>query len=305
MGTSTKTNLLRAIFLGAACAIGGLNSASAISSLDAINMSNPEMVQWRKLGKCGFMGTLITHRIPLAWTETSPGGPAFITGVPQGQESKSGFLRLSGLDTGSESSVFLFTQSLWMDSQIANSYNQRVCPISSATVPSGGGFGGAASCEAPQQSMDSSDDGSIIVGYDSRRDPGWKSGCRDDAIVKQNMANNLRCFTSNMSPNLMANSSDTQNSCIGNWGSLYPRQGREIGLTGAVASAKTAYRAMSTARDHLGSIPFPVDQAGLMQQSMPTRSPGFSPGQRPISGSQDAANKHYAWIYWRQVICCI
>lgn len=303
MDTCEQTSVLKAIALGVVMMAGGLSLASAIEPSDAINLANKDMVHWMELGSCGYAGTLITHQIPLAWVETSTGGAPFLSGVSEGPERKSGLLRLSGLDSTAESRVFLFTESLWQNSEIAQEHDQQVCSIASASAPSLSSSSGNSGCRA--ESQNSSTGFSITEAYDSRKDAGWTSGCRDDDIVKKNMASNLRCNTSNMSSSLITNTSDSQNSCIGNWGSLHPRQSREIGLTGAAASAKTAFRAMSTARDHFGSVPFPVDSFGMMQQSMPSKSPGFFPGSLPLYGTKNPENKHFAWIYWRTVVCCI
>lgn len=97
---------------------------------------------------------------------------------------------------------------------------------------------------------------------------------------------------------------------LGSWGSLYPRQMRDLGTAQPVYSAKTAYRAMSIARDQLGTFPFPLDPSGLMQQAYPAVSECFAVGE-PLSapassrGAQVSPDARYGWFYWRPVTCCI
>jgi hypothetical protein len=101
-------------------------------------------------------------------------------------------------------------------------------------------------------------------------------------------------------------------SCLGAWGALFPRQMRDVGNVATVASAKTAYRALSVAKTQIGTVRFPVNMDGKMQQAYPTVSACFKPGDsplpqapfslKPVIPSTDGA---YGWIYWRPVTCCV
>jgi hypothetical protein len=96
------------------------------------------------------------------------------------------------------------------------------------------------------------------------------------------------------------------------WGALYPRQMRDLGTPPVLYSAKTAYRALSIARDQLATFPCPVDLAARMQQAYPAISACFDVGdqplpqgansQRPVRTSEDG---RYGWFYWRPVSCCV
>ncbi len=131
----------------------------------------------------------------------------------------------------------------------------------------------------------------------------WRTGCRDKANATLAAAFALACA---------ANVDASGDACIGRWGPLRPRQMRDVGPVGPLYSAKTAVRAMSIARDQLGTFPFPVDGAGRLQQLYPSVSacfgvgdlplpqPGFSTA--PVRASHDG---RYVWLYWRKVGCCV
>jgi len=99
---------------------------------------------------------------------------------------------------------------------------------------------------------------------------------------------------------------------LGRWGSLYPRQMRDLGTAPVVYSAKTAYRALSIAREQLGTLPFPVDLAGRMQQAYPAVSTCFDVGEQPLPQAPaserpvaTSGDGRYGWFYWRPVSCCV
>lgn len=294
--------------------------AQAIDPLSAINRADPATVEWRIVGQCMFTPR-VEHWIPLAWIETSPSGlQSFIDGVSVA-DGKTSVLRSAGLESSSSSRVLNFSNSLWKSSNIANAHQQQVCNVWDAAVQS---------IPEPSLSNSNCESGSSIaaglkqfdalfrsattplmsLAYDSGHDSGWASGCRDKNQVEQATNANMRCDTDMLAPELQpggnAASSAASKNCIGRWGSLIPRQSREIGLTGPLASAKTAFRAMSTARSHLDRFPYPVDQNGKMQLAAPNTSPSFRPGDRPLPASiQPNGARTYAWIYWRKVTCCV
>jgi hypothetical protein len=87
---------------------------------------------------------------------------------------------------------------------------------------------------------------------------------------------------------------------------------RDIGTTPVVYSAKTAFRAMSIARDQLGVLPFPVDADGRMQQGYPAVSACFAVGESPLpqapwspSPALAGADGRQGWFYWRETSCCV
>ena len=93
---------------------------------------------------------------------------------------------------------------------------------------------------------------------------------------------------------------------------LRPRQMRDLGTPPVLYSAKTAYRALSIARDQLATFPFPVDLAARMQQAYPAVSSCFDIGEQPLPQApfsdrpvQTSADGRYGWFYWRPVTCCI
>jgi hypothetical protein len=119
----------------------------------------------------------------------------------------------------------------------------------------------------------------------------WRTGCRDLLAIDSWLPGESR---------------------LRDWGNLYPRQMRDLGTPPVVYSAKTAYRALSIARDQLATLPFAVDVAGRMQQAYPAVSTCFDVGEqplpqpptsdRPVRTSDDG---RYGWFYWRPVSCCV
>ena len=278
------------LFLFLACTL----SAHAIDSMSALNLSNPAIVQWKIIGSC-YVGQIIQHWIPVAWVETSPTGASFVDGYGKSTD-KASMLRTSGHESSMSARVLNVTDSLWKQSQIANSY-EKVCDISAANAGSASESTGG--CSSAMNFGQFSAGGDFEEAYDSTTDPGWLTGCRDKQKVEAAVAANVHCSPDNL------NSGLTSSNCLGRWGSIIPRQAREIGLIGAAASAKTAFRSMSTARHHFSRISYAVDAFGQMQQALPSMSPGFFPGTLPLPGNVTLpADRRIAWIYWRLVMCC-
>jgi hypothetical protein len=292
----------------------------AMDPLTAVNRSDPATVQWRIVGQC-LLSPRVEHWIPLSWIETSPSGQhSFIDGSPT-TDGRTSVLRASGLESSSSARVLNFSNGLWRASNIANSLDQQVCNVWDAAVPAvleqSVAVDDCESTIAIATGMKQFDvmfraatNSLMSLAYDGSRDSGWASGCRDKSQVDQIIAANMRCDTEMLSTELQPGGAGATTAaaanCIGRWGSLIPRQSREIGLMGPTASAKTAFRAMSTARSHLNRFPYPVDRNGKMQLAAPTASQSFRPGDRPLPSTiQPNAARTYAWIYWRKVTCCV
>lgn len=293
--------------------------AFAIDPISAINKANPAIMQWRIVGSCNMYSSIVEHWIPLAWIETSPSGSSLIDGVST-QDGKSSLLREAGLESSVSTRILDFNDSLWMNSALAMSHGQQVCSVEDAYAGGGSelpstsaGCSDSGSIKAAMRSIDgilqSSLNGLMTVAYDSTKDSGWLSGCRDKDKVDAAVAAQVRCTTDMLGADMQPGGANAQvlasKNCLGKWGSLYPRQARDIGFTGPVSSAKAAYRAMSTARAHLGRIYYPIDKQGQMQQAFPSISSGFRAGDMPLPGATQSTNRTYGWIYWRKVSCCI
>ena len=99
---------------------------------------------------------------------------------------------------------------------------------------------------------------------------------------------------------------------LGRWGPLHPRQMRDLGTPPVLYSCKTAFRALSIARDQLATFPFPVDASGRMQQAYPAVSTCFGVGEQPLPLApasarpvRISADGRYGWFYWRPTTCCV
>jgi hypothetical protein len=294
----------------AAC-ITGQNTAQAESPMEMINKADSGIFDWQLSFRCGRRLRHITvkHWIPVAYVETSPSTQSYLDGQSKAA-TPAGMSRQSGLESAAHVRVFTIQDPLWQTSKLALSKGGLVCSVHDAW----GGAGQGTWLPAQQCDVDlgafaalaatslAATAGMLAESYNSSMDPGWVSGCRDAAKVQQAMASQLRCTNAMMADSLQHNSPDTH-MCFGNWGNLYPRQAREIGMTGATAAAKTAYRAMSTAKEHLGVLPFPVDAGGKMQQVNPQRGGQILPGQT-VPHANNSPNAQYGFLYWRHVTCC-
>jgi hypothetical protein len=136
----------------------------------------------------------------------------------------------------------------------------------------------------------------------------WRTGCRDRANPAMNIVSRL-LDCANAFVDVVAGN-DT--GCLGRWGPLVPRQMRDIGPSPLLYSAKTAVRAMSIAREQIGTFPYPVDTRGKLQQAYPQTSACFRVGdlplpQAPVSPRPAVASPdgRYGWIYWRPTTCCV
>lgn len=141
------------------------------------------------------------------------------------------------------------------------------------------------------------------LAYSSEADAlNWRTGCRD--LASGALVSPASCAGAAIE-DALAGSAE----CLGRWGPMRPRQMRNIGLTPAPYSAKTAMRAMSIARTQLGSFPYPVDLLGRLQQAYPAASACFAPGTLPLPQSPLAAavsrDGRYGWLYWRRTTCCV
>jgi hypothetical protein len=138
----------------------------------------------------------------------------------------------------------------------------------------------------------------------------WRTGCRDLANpASYTPASPLACA---LALTGAAASAGDGSGCLGRWGPMAPRQMRDIGPPPILYSAKTAARAMSVARDQIGSFSYPVDTQGKLQQLYPAISACFRVGQLPLPQLPAAARPailsadgRYGWIYWRPTTCCI
>jgi hypothetical protein len=130
----------------------------------------------------------------------------------------------------------------------------------------------------------------------------WRTGCRDLGDLVALAPGPLPACVRGGGPP----------ACLGKWGLLRPRQMRDIGPTPLLYSAKTAVRAMSIARDQIGSFGFPVDTDGKLQQAYPVVSACFGVGQLPLPQAPasprpvlTSADGRYGWVYWRPATCCV
>ena len=321
MDSSKQTSLLKQLAL-CILVVGGVTSAQAMDPLSAINKANSSILQWRVVGVCSIYPPRIRveHWIPLAWVETSPSGDSSLISGLSSRDGKSSLIRQSGLESSSSVRVLDFTTPLWKLSNLALTHLDQVCRVEDAHAPAiAEPFGMITGCDGQniiENAMSQLDGvlqvsllGLMTVAYDSTKDSGWLSGCRDKSKVDHAVAENLRCTTDMLDASLQpggANPLLESKNCVGKWGSLYPRQARDIGPTGPIASVKAAYRALSTARDQLGRIQYPIDTNGKFQQSFPSVSSSFQPGDKPLPANASmSTERQYGWIYWRKVRCCV
>jgi hypothetical protein len=142
--------------------------------------------------------------------------------------------------------------------------------------------------------------------------PNWRTGCGDAALAALMTAHSLTCEGANGALSFIGagqafGSLVGPDACLDKWGPLYPRQMRERGNNPVAGSARTAYRALSLARQSFGTLPFPVGLDGRMQQVYPQPSRCFAPGETLPTGFAGTVSPDgvYGWVYWRPVTCCV
>jgi hypothetical protein len=205
----------------------------------------------------------------------------------------------SGLDNTAEVHVWRLSDSAWALSGQPPCLQCRPSDARAPAPPPSAAADGACGPVSATVAAIAANIGSTVaplvpaLAYASEADEfNWRTGCRD-----------LMAIDSWTNPEPFA---------LGRWGALYPRQMRDLGTPPVVHSAKTAFRALSIARDQLGTLPYPVDRLGRMQQAYPAVSTCFDVGEQPLPqapGSprpvQTSGDGRYGWFYWRPTTCCI
>lgn len=329
------------------------NVCFAIASIDPISLNmkinpDPSCTEYKVVGACMKgplnVGALVNMYVPVAFIETVGAPGDSLLAVPNFSsliKAASGLNAFSvgqsnhsGMDNSFEAKVWAFPDSVMTWSPIMPKC--LVCMPSEAvdlTVksPSPPSLG----CELASgvASKITSLTSSISIPYmptlvyASELDAlNWRTGCRDLTITNILQSNAFTC-----SANALAGSANNLigklggsnpiskyfegDLCLGAWGALFPRQMRDVGNVATVASAKTAYRALSVAKTQFmasNNIKFAVNTKGKMQQAYPAVSACFKPGDsplptaplstKPVKASSDGA---YGWIYWQTVTCCV
>jgi hypothetical protein len=284
----------------AAAAAGGI--AGPLELVGRIK-AGPTCTRPQVLGLCDCGGVPCGYRVlmhvPVAFVETvrAPGDSLLdaLPGLATPEAAGTGSSRQSGLDNTAEAHAWLLQDRAW--TWIA----QPPCltcrpsdalqpPPPAAPVP---GCGLDMEPAAQGQPLPAWSPVLSALAYASEFDAlNWRTGCRDlqrAALPGADLAGSL-----------------------GGWGSLYPRQMRDLGTSPVVYSAKSAYRALSIAREQLGTFGAPVDLAARMQQAYPAVSACFGVGEQPLpelarspQPVRASADGRYGWFYWRPVTCCV
>jgi hypothetical protein len=265
---------------------------------------------------CGSMpcGLRIQRYVPVAFVETTraPGDSLFdFLPLPTTVAGASASSALSTTDNTAEAHVWS------LPGVPIPGLACLTCGAMSAAVPAMAMDGTAAACGpaaaiAQALSAAAAATGSWLprLAYASELDIlNWRTGCRDLANPAMNAPDRLLACAA-IAGRVAQEADDS--TCLGLWGPMAPRQMRDIGPPPVLYSAKTAVRAMSIARDQIGSFSYPVDTGGKLQQAYPAISACFRVGQLPLPrqpGSPRPAlvspDGRYGWIYWRPTSCCI
>ena len=254
----------------------------------------------RILGLCWCGGTACGYQVsmyvPVAFVETvRAAGDSLLASAPWlplapiGEAPGTVSSRQSGLDNTAEVHAWTLGDAVWT---VASMRACLECRPSDAVSPAAGPAGAAPS----QPGLASWSTMLPALAYASELDGlNWHTGWRDLQAVAAG--------------SLSLSGTAGQ---LGRWGALYPRQMRDLGTTPVVYSAKTAFRALSMARDQFATFSAPVDLAARMQQAFPVVSACFAVGEQPLpqvpaSGQpvRASADGRYGWFYWRPVTCCV
>ena len=301
-----------------AAALGPLDLARRISADPACTRSQVLGLCWCGAAPCGY---LVRMYVPVAFVETvrssadslvlgaSLAAPAAADTVSSSQ---------SALDNTAEAHAWLLSDAAWL---VAKGVPCMRCQPSDARspppAPSTAADFACGSTSAVLTALASSAASSFTsvltaLVYASEPDAvNWRTGCRDLVCAQDWLTQVAACTPSAVGSEQSTVATGTP-ACVGQWGALYPRQMRDLGTAPVVYSAKTAYRALSVARDQLGTLAFPVDLAGRLQQAYPVTSTCFGVGEQPLPSVQSSgqpvqisADGRYGWFYWRPVSCCI
>jgi hypothetical protein len=309
--TSTLPRRVLAWFAGAALctvplrivadpALGPLQLARRIGADAACTRTQILGLCWCGASPCGYR---IRMYVPVAFIETvrAPGDSLLALPLPEvGALRPPGTLSSShsALDNTAEAHAWLIADAAWLLSgrppclscKPSDARSAAPPPTAAADLACGAvsTVVGALTSSAASSSVSALGE----LAYASEADAlNWRTGCRDLQAIGSWLRNP---------------------SSLRNWGDLQPRQMRDLGTPPVVYSAKTAYRALSIARDQLASLPFAVDLAGRMQQAYPAVSTCFDVGEQPLPQTpisdrpvQTSADGRYGWFYWRPVTCCI
>lgn len=326
------------------------NACFAIASIDPLSLNmkvnaDSSCTEYKVVGACMKgplnVGALVRMYVPVAFIETvgAPGDslmavPNFYSLIKSasGLDAFSvGQSNNSGMDNSWEAKVWTFPDSVMTWSKIMPKC--LVCMPSDAVdltvkapAPPSLGCDLASGVASKVLSLTSSINLPLMpkLVYASELDPiNWRTGCRDVSLTNILQSNAFTCSVSALAGNassLLGSSNPISkyfegDLCLGAWGALMPRQMRDVGNVATVASAKTAYRALSVAKTQLmppNNVRFAVDTKGKLQQAYPAVSACFKPGasplpmlptsSKPVVVSPDGA---YGWIYWQTVTCCV
>lgn len=305
--------------------------AHSVDPLTLINSTPGSCVDWKFKGMCSPLVPIprIEHNIPVAYVEVMPGATqtlldvnipplmvkqftidGMVTGSVVGQNSS------GGTNNTFESSALLVSKLLWETSRHAILRKPFLCPFESAFAPFSVGelasvwdqIKESDTCPLPNPAAFFSGDTVFLTkGYSTSGDVNnWRTGCRDKGASNAIMEGKINCVAG---VNIGGGPADA---CVGRWGSLYPRQMREIGLDTVTASAKTAYRALSNGRS-TGYLPFRVDPGLIFAQTSPKYSQCFPAGTNPLPTQASGAARpvsvsssgKYGYVVWRRVSCCV
>lgn len=325
----------------------------AITSIDPLTLNSKVngdsgCTEYKVIGACmkGPMnvGALVRMYVPVAFVETVGAPGDSLLAVPNfssliksssGMDAFSvGQSNHSGMDNSWEAKVWTFQDSVMTWSPIMPKC--VVCmpseavdlTVKSPTPPSMGcelASGVASKITSLTSSINIPFMPKLV--YASELDAiNWRTGCRDMSLTNILQSNAFTCSanalagTANSMLGKMGDSNPISkyfegDLCLGAWGALMPRQMRDVGNVATVASAKTAYRALSVAKTQFmasNNVKFAVNTKGKLQQAYPVVSACFKPGDsplpmaptssKPVVASSDGA---YGWIYWQPVTCCV
>jgi hypothetical protein len=278
--------------------IGPLELARRISPDPACTQTQVLGLCWCGVKPCGYW---IRMYVPVAFVETvrAPGDSLLTAPLPGGNAAL-GTLSSShsSLDNTAEAHAWLLGNGAWLLSsqlpclrcQPSDARSAPPPPSAAADLP----CGAISTVIEALGSQLLSGFASVLpsLAYASEVDAAnWRTGCRDLLAIDAWLP---------------------QRSSLRGWGALYPRQMRDLGTPPVLYSAKTAYRALSIAREQLATFPFPVDLAARMQQAYPAISACFDVGEQPLPQPQTSdrpvqtsADGRYGWFYWRPVTCCV
>lgn len=302
--------------------------AMALPNITGLVTMNISCFQPMVLGYCycGYVpcGYLIRHFLPAAYVECikadgdtvmgGAGSPAMATRITE-PDAQAFEVRVYEITDTARTTAFNVKSVCLCSGEYAKAEGvaKNVMPsaLASMTNATGCGITDALLKQAISRMAGAVGTGLLKLVYTTETDPvNWRTGCRDLAIAQATAAAGPLCAASAIDDALgtgIAAQTPMGQICVGTWGTVFPRQMMQQGVTELVGASLAAYRALHIAAITLNTLQFEVSLACKLQPVIPVISNCYAPGAPPAIVDLTATvnpTGSYGFIWWVPVVCC-